>query len=48
MEEDIIRALIHESGHAIVTVSHDIPCDGIYYLKDRKKFCTIAYLLRNF
>ena len=43
MEEDIVRALIHESGHAVVAVLQEIPCDGIYYLKDRKRFCTIAY-----
>jgi len=43
MEEDVRRALLHESGHAVMAVLQKIKCDGIYYLKDRKKFCTIAY-----
>jgi hypothetical protein len=43
MEEDVVRALIHESGHAVVAVLQQILCDGIYYLKDKRRFCTIAY-----
>jgi hypothetical protein len=45
MEEDVRRALFHESGHAAMAVLQKIKCDDIYYLKDRKNFCTVAYFL---
>lgn len=44
MEEAVVRALVHESGHAVVAVLQQIRCDGVFYLKDKKKFCAIAYL----
>jgi hypothetical protein len=42
MDEDIVRALIHESGHAVTAALQEVYCHGIYYLKDRKRFCAIA------
>jgi hypothetical protein len=38
------RALVHESGHALMAVRQLIPCDGIYYMKTCRKVCNVAYL----
>jgi hypothetical protein len=44
MEETWGRAFAHESGHALMAVLTDIPCNGICYSKTDKKFCTQVML----
>src|SRR5712671_6633242 len=41
MEEEWGRAFVHESGHALMAVLQGIPCYGIYYEKDSRKFCAL-------
>jgi hypothetical protein len=38
------RALVHESGHALMAVQQKVPCDGVYYNKTYRKLCNVAYL----
>jgi hypothetical protein len=38
------RALVHESGHALMAAQKDIPCRGIYYNKTVNKFCAVVDL----
>jgi hypothetical protein len=44
LEETWGRALVHESGHALMAVLQEIPCDGICFDKTANKFCTLAHL----
>jgi hypothetical protein len=41
MEETWGRALVHESGHALVAALEGIHCEGIYYDKGAHKFCAL-------
>jgi hypothetical protein len=43
MEEEWGRALVHESGHALMATLQEIPCHGVYYQRSEKggKFCTL-------
>ena len=34
------QMLVHESGHALMAVVHDIECPGICYERGAGKFCT--------
>jgi hypothetical protein len=47
LEETWGRALVHESGHALMAVLEDIPCRGIHFDKTVKKFCAITDLPRD-
>ena len=44
LEETWGRALVHESGHALMAVLLGIPCHGIHYDKTANKFCAITDL----
>jgi hypothetical protein len=44
LEENWGRALVHESGHALMAVPLGVPCYGIYFHKTANKFCAIADL----
>jgi hypothetical protein len=44
LEEMWGRALVHESGHALMAVLEDIPCRGIHFDKTDNKFCAITDL----
>jgi hypothetical protein len=44
LEETWGRALVHESGHALMAALQEIPCRGIYYDKTARKFSVIADL----
>ena len=41
LEDEWGRALVHESGHALMAVLQGIVCHGIYFLKDGKKACAL-------
>jgi hypothetical protein len=36
------RAIVHESGHALIAVLKKIPCHGIFWDKTANKFCVLA------
>jgi hypothetical protein len=42
------RALVHESGHALMAVLQGIPCHGIFYNKTINKFCVLADVPADF
>jgi hypothetical protein len=44
LEETWGRALVHESGHALMAVLQGIPCHGIHFDKTANKFCAITDL----
>jgi hypothetical protein len=44
LERNWGRALVHESGHAIMAVLEGIECRGICYNKTLNKFCAVTML----
>ena len=42
------RALVHESGHALIAVLQAIPCHGIFWNKTINKFCVLADVPADF
>lgn len=44
LEENWGRALVHESGHALMAVLEDIHCRGVFYDKTVNRFCAITDL----
>jgi len=44
LEDQWGRALVHESGHALLAALKGIPCQEIYFHKGPNKFCTVIDL----
>jgi hypothetical protein len=44
LEETWGRALVHESGHALMAVLQGIPCHGVHFDKTANRFCAITDL----